>query len=100
MGGRKRLLVGLSLSLGLALFAAGLAHAADPPCRAASFEGVAFTVCAYRPAEQQIRLESAANGAPIGSLAGFRRALGASANSETTGTSGASRCSTAMTCPV
>jgi uncharacterized protein YigE (DUF2233 family) len=75
--GSRRLLVGLSL--GLALFAAAVAHAADPPCRAASFEGAAFTVCAYRPAEQQIRLESAANGAPIGSFAGLRRALGPAA---------------------
>jgi uncharacterized protein YigE (DUF2233 family) len=76
MVGRKRLLFGLGLSLGLAQFAAGLAHAADRPCRAASFEGAAFTVCAYRPAEQQIRLESTANGAPIGSFAGLRRVLG------------------------
>lgn len=78
MVGRKRV-VGLSLSLGLAILAAAVAHAADPPCRGASFEGAAFTVCAYRPAEQQIRLESAANGAPIGSFAGLRRTLGPSA---------------------
>lgn len=79
MVGWKRVVVGLGLSLSLALLAAPVARAADPPCHGASFEGAAFTVCAYRAAEQQIRLESEANGAPIGSFAALRRALGPAA---------------------
>ncbi len=67
------------LGLVLALIGPALARAADPACRGASFEGTAFTVCAYRPAEQRIRLESAANGAPIGSFAVLRHALGSAA---------------------
>jgi uncharacterized protein YigE (DUF2233 family) len=63
----------------LAWLGPGLAHAADAPCRGASFEGAGFTVCAYRRGEQQIRLESAVDGKPIGSFAALRRVLGKAA---------------------
>lgn len=71
----------LALTLGLALapLAPGRARAAEPACRRAAFEGAAFTVCAYRPGEHEIRLEGAANGAPIGAFAALRRVLGPAA---------------------
>jgi uncharacterized protein YigE (DUF2233 family) len=49
---------------------------ADPPCRAASFEGAHFTVCRYRGGVDELRLASQGPRGPIGSLAGLRRALG------------------------
>ena len=67
------------IALALTLLAPGLARAVEPACRAAAFEGTAFTVCVYRPGENEIRLESAAKGAPIGSFAALRRTLGPAA---------------------
>ena len=80
MGVRKLGVIGLALSLALTLQGPAVAqHASDPACRRLSFERTPFTVCDYRPAELEIRLEAAANGAPIGSFATLRRALGRAA---------------------
>lgn len=49
MAGCRRFVVVLAL----ALFGPGLARGADAVCHTASFEGDGFTVCAYRPADQQ-----------------------------------------------
>jgi uncharacterized protein YigE (DUF2233 family) len=62
-----------------ALAGPALARAAEPACRDQVFEATRFTVCAYRPAEQELRLESSAHGAPIGDFERLQRLLGPAA---------------------
>jgi uncharacterized protein YigE (DUF2233 family) len=68
----RRALLGAVLGFALA----GVAAADDGPCRKVRFEGDDFTVCAYDPARDSLRLASQSPSGPIGGFEGLRAFLG------------------------